>query len=589
MSQPPHTLRRLITLSALACLALGAGAPGQTTQVRIMASNLTSGSNQSYLDPGERILEALQPDIALMQEFTIGATASQSTADTDAFVLRVFGPGYTWMREPGDEQIPNGIISRWPILESGQWEDPNVDNRDFAYARIDIPGDHDLWAVSVHLLTTGSTDRNSEAQDLRDAIIAHGIPATDHLVIGGDLNTGSRTESAISTLSALVVTSSPFPEDQSGDGDTNSGRTEPYDWVLVDSDLDPLETSVVQGSFTFPTGLVFDTRIFTQTQLNSSFPPALTSDSAATGMQHMGVVRDFLVPNGAVDDFTVLGTSVDFGTVDATAGPFTDSSISLDVTNPFILSGLSLTGTHPGEFTLLSPAVPSTISADTDLVFRWTPAANDGQTRSVDADLTTAGSPAEFTVTLSGQTNSAPSGDPIDVSGYTLEQITPDAAITFPAGTEIASRGFLIVGRDASRAAFESFWGVTLGSDVVYISGMDVIGGNGFPVINGDEQFLLLDDGGLPLDPPSGHLPTSPIADESSYQRSATDGTAFTQLPEASANPGAFTGIVAETGEVVITEIGDAAGTGNYVYSFVELYHDATAETPATLVGFMAR
>jgi endonuclease/exonuclease/phosphatase family metal-dependent hydrolase len=557
-----------------------------------MASNITSGNNQSYLDPGERILEALLPDIALMQEFTIGTSASQTTADTDAFVLRVFGTGYTWTREPGGEQIPNGVISRWPIIESGQWEDPNVANRDFAYARIDIPGDHDLWAVSVHLLTSSSSNRNSEAQDLRDAINAHPVPAGDYLVIGGDFNTGSRTESAISTLGSLMVTSSPYPEDQNSDGDTNSNRNEPYDWVLVDADLDPLETSVAQGSFTFPDGLVFDTRIFTQTQLNASFPPALTGDSAASNMQHMGVVRDFLVPSGAGgDDFTVSGTAVDFGTVDATTGPFNDSTISLDVTNPFTLSGLSFTGTHTGEFTLVSPAVPSTVTADTDLVFRWTPAGNDGQTRSVDADFTTAASPAQFTIALSGQTNGdpGPGGDPIDVSGYTLEQITSDASITLPAGTEIAPEGFLIIGRNASRAAFESFWGVTLGADIVYISGMDIIGGNGFPVINGDEQYRLLDDMGAPLDPASGHLPTTPITDGSSYQRSATDGSAFTQLAEASANPGAFSGTAAETGEVVITEIGDAAGSGNYVYEFIELYHDASPATPASLVGFMVR
>jgi len=36
------------------------------------------------------------------------------------------------------------------IVEAGEWDDPRVGNRDFAWARIDIPGPVDLWAVSVH-------------------------------------------------------------------------------------------------------------------------------------------------------------------------------------------------------------------------------------------------------------------------------------------------------------------------------------------------------------------------------------------------------------------------------------------------------
>ncbi len=47
---------------------------------------------------------------------------------------------------------------------------------------------------------------------------------------------------------------------------------------------------------TYPNGLVFDTRTFTQEVLDEFFPPALTTDSAAAGMQHMAIVKDYLLP-----------------------------------------------------------------------------------------------------------------------------------------------------------------------------------------------------------------------------------------------------------------------------------------------------
>ena len=45
-----------------------------------------------------------------------------------------------------------------PILDSGSWDDTLSPNRDFAWARIDVPGPHDLWAVSLHLLTSSTAN-----------------------------------------------------------------------------------------------------------------------------------------------------------------------------------------------------------------------------------------------------------------------------------------------------------------------------------------------------------------------------------------------------------------------------------------------
>jgi hypothetical protein len=134
-----------------------------TVRVRVMAANLTSGNGQDY-DPGHgtRIFQGTDPDIVLIQEFNY---LGNTDADIHSFVDTAFGASFSYYRE-GGAQIPNGIISRWPIVESGEWDDTAVSNRDFAWARIDVPGPVDLWAVSIHLLTSGSSTRNGEAQKL---------------------------------------------------------------------------------------------------------------------------------------------------------------------------------------------------------------------------------------------------------------------------------------------------------------------------------------------------------------------------------------------------------------------------------------
>ncbi|WP_438018290.1 endonuclease/exonuclease/phosphatase family protein [Sorangium sp. So ce315] len=260
-----------------------------TVRLRLMAANLTSGTRQSY-DPGhgQRIMQGVKPDIVLIQEFNYGDNGAD---DARAFVDATFGSAFSYHREVG-AQIPNGIISRYPIIEAGQWNDGEVSNRDFAWARIDVPGPIDLWAVSVHFLTRGASARQAEAQQLV-AAIQDVVPEGDYLVIGGDFNTDNRGEACISTLSEVVVTSGPYPADRNGDTDTNAGRSKPYDWVLVDDDLDPLETAVAIGESRFASGLVVDTRVHAPLE---ELSPALATDSDASNMQHMGVVRDFLLP-----------------------------------------------------------------------------------------------------------------------------------------------------------------------------------------------------------------------------------------------------------------------------------------------------
>lgn len=279
------------------------------TALRLVAANLTSGALQRYEEPGVRILQGLAPDVALLQEFNVAdvALGTNTPAALRAFVDRAFGPTFHYMRE-GGASIANGIVSRWPIVASGEWDDPLENTRDYAWARIDVPGARDLWAVSLHLRANGWTDpatgatlsekqtRQRQVQDLL-AFLASGapaIPADDYLVLGGDLNVEGRNETCIVTLrQQFPDAAGPFPVDQAANGNTSGARTKPLDWIVVDAELAPLAAPLRIGANAFPDGLVFDTRVYAPL---ADLAPALATDSAAQNMQHMAVVRAFFLP-----------------------------------------------------------------------------------------------------------------------------------------------------------------------------------------------------------------------------------------------------------------------------------------------------
>ena len=252
-----------------------------------MAANLTSGNGQDYdLGHGVRILQGLDADIVLLQEMNFG---NNTRPEIDTLVDDVCAGACKYVRGP-QEQIPNGVLSRLPILECGSWIDPEVTNRNFVWARIDAPGDADLWAISVHLLSSSASSRALEATALLNHMAV--IPPGDLVVLGGDLNTNNRNETAISTLANMFVTSGPHPVDHNDNDTTNAPRNRPYDWVLADAELAVQQVAVTIGQSVFPAGAVIDTRVYVPL---SEIAPAQLGDSAAPSMQHMAVVKDFQI------------------------------------------------------------------------------------------------------------------------------------------------------------------------------------------------------------------------------------------------------------------------------------------------------
>jgi hypothetical protein len=534
-------LRSSLLALAAGCIAASVSAQ---TPLRIVASNVTSGNNQQYVTAGTNILDGLAPDVILMQEFNM--SGANDNAGVTAWITSTFGAGYSFYREPigGGVTIPNGIISRYPILDSGFFNDTEVPDRNHAWARIDVPGTPDLYVISVHLSSGGGSGvRNNQAQDIVNTMIPGlSIPAGSYIAIGGDFNTDGRGESCVGTLSSIFVTGSPYPVGQDGDPDTNASRAKPYDWVIANSTLDALEQTTTYGTFNYPNGLVFDTRDFTQTQLNNEFPPAQTGDSGDTNMQHMAVVRTFTMPTGLPSDFSVSPTTAAFGVVDAGNGPFDNNTVTVNITNPVTINAPVFTGTGAGEFTLISPALPALISANTPLTFRWSPPVNNGIARSVNAAFTSSGTPASFNVTLTGTPFVGGGGGTLDISGWILRQTNSTQTYTFPGSTTINEGDFVIVGRDVDKATFEAFWGVTLLPNVHYFRSTS----GQMPAINGLEQFSIENSTGTLIDPTSGLCPTTGLTTGLIYRRDNTNTSLFSTVantPNSNATPGTFAGV----------------------------------------------
>jgi endonuclease/exonuclease/phosphatase family metal-dependent hydrolase len=278
----------------LAALLFAGNLFGQTNfPVRIMAANITSGNFQSYEAPGIRIFQGLKPDIVAIQEFQVAGGSSSN--DLRTLVDTAFGSEFSFYCEP-NTGIPNGIVSRWPILAAGVWDDPFLTDRDFAWARINIPGTNDLYVVSVHLHGSGGpVNRGIEGNIIKDQIQTN-FPANAWVVVGGDFNADVRTEDCVENLKT-ILSDNPIPTDltSAGNPNTNEPRNKPYDYVMPSFSLANFQVPVVIGAQTFSNGLVFDSLSYNNIYTLAAVSPIQAGDSHVSGMQHMAVLKDFLI------------------------------------------------------------------------------------------------------------------------------------------------------------------------------------------------------------------------------------------------------------------------------------------------------
>jgi endonuclease/exonuclease/phosphatase family metal-dependent hydrolase len=330
------TIRRWSALTtmavgaALSLVALPAAAQSNVV-VRIMAANLT-GNSQQYETPQLNILKGLKPDVVAIQEFNYASMTTNGVNTAAAFremLDNTFGTDFVYFRETitASGPIPNGIISRYPIVASGSWVDTQVANRGFAWAQIHLPGTNDLYIVSVHLLTTSSTARNTEASNLTTLTQAN-FPANAWIIVAGDFNTDSRSEACMTTFETYL-SDNPIPVDNNGNSNTSINRNHPHDYVLPSFPMTNTLTSLVLSTHTFPNGLVFDSRVYTPL---SDVPPVQFGDSS--NCQHMAVMKDFAVPvslaSGALLAVSPAGGLSSLGHV---GGPFSPTNETYVLSN----------------------------------------------------------------------------------------------------------------------------------------------------------------------------------------------------------------------------------------------------------------
>lgn len=210
-------------------------------------------------------------------------------------------------------------------------------------------------------------------------------------------------------------------------------------------------------------------------------------------------------------------------------------------------------------------------STDTAAPYEWswnTTTASNGahslSSRAYDA-AGNSGTSSAVSVTVS---NVGGGGSAADVSGWKITQANATYEYTLPAGTTIPADGYLVVARSADKAAFEAFWGVTLGANTTFLNSA-----GGMPVINGDENYSLFNASLALVDGPSASMPASAAR---SIQRADPCAATWNTVLESAANAGAGAGAGCGGG-VKLNEFSDASGTGNFIYEFIELHNDAAA------------
>ncbi len=182
-----------------------------------------------------------------------------------------------------------------------------------------------------------------------------------------------------------------------------------------------------------------------------------------------------------------------------------------------------------------------------------------------------------------GTVTTAPVSTTLDVGGYQLTQTSTDKTYTLPPGTTVPAGGYVVIARNANKAAFEAFWGVTLGPNVVYLNANNA-SGNLAPTINGDETFTVKNAAGTILDGPTIAMAPNPA--NQSIRRNdpclaAGSAGSWTVGAISSATPGTGAGAGCGTG-LVINEFSDAS---DYIHEFVELHWDSPVAAPAATTG----
>jgi endonuclease/exonuclease/phosphatase family metal-dependent hydrolase len=388
---------------------------------KVMAANL-AGDPQVYEAPQLRILQGLKPDVVAIQEWNYGTPTLGTNTPVAllAMVTNTFGTNFGYYREPipGVDDIPNGVISRYPIVASGWWDDGDagITDRNFVWSQLDVAGTNDLYVVSVHLKASNTpTDVNRRAIQATNLVnlVASNFPANAWIVVAGDFNIFDPSEPAYQLLSnAFSDTPLPSDAESGGDPDTNRNRNERYDYVFTSHNLQSLLVPTVLPSRSFTNGLVFDSRIYTPL---AEVAPIQFYDS--TNCQHMPVIKTLRVNYSTTNYSTqlpvivsqpqsrtnVVGTVASFSVSAQGLPPMTyqwrQSGNAIPGANSNVFTIANVQGTNVGGYDVVVVSGDFSITSSVATLTVWYPPVIASQPSSQTNLL---GSTVEFTIEAAG-------------------------------------------------------------------------------------------------------------------------------------------------------------------------------------------
>lgn len=255
-------------------------------------------------------------------------------------------------------------------------------------------------------------------------------------------------------------------------------------------------------------------------------------------------------------------------TLDRDTGPSTFGSDDGESGNPTeVTATTGLTGATQATQTSADSSGTTATTEDESTTGEQTDSSSGEPTSASTSTSSPADSSSDSTAGSSSSETTDETGPPpdmVDLSGFTLTQVSTEQSFVLPLGTILDPGQRLVVGRDASRGAFENHWGVVLGEEVVYVNAAGE-----FPLINGDEVFTLFDPADMLVDGP-----TPPLDAGQTIQRIDLESSGAAAWPSAafsSADPGVAFPIETAVHGIFMTEASDAQGSGAFVYEFIEL------------------
>jgi endonuclease/exonuclease/phosphatase family metal-dependent hydrolase len=217
--------------------------------VRVMTYNIHGAyglDGRQNVEAIAQVIEGADTDVVVLQEIERGWLLEGST-DLLALLARRLNMPYTVMGTPTDPIAGNAILSRYPIVASGQGSLPRLDTlvgRGYLWAQIDLRDGETLRVFTTHL------HHEPERGDVRIAQLAALLRAwgtQPQTVLAGDMNALPGSPEIQVILDAGFLDA--WAEAGHGEVNTLTGRQPNWriDWILYTPDLIARNVEVIES------------------------------------------------------------------------------------------------------------------------------------------------------------------------------------------------------------------------------------------------------------------------------------------------------------------------------------------------------